>query len=168
MKEIFEFYNEIKDIRYGWHDKEGNIHESLKGHKENFIQQDVDTILKDRYAICVEMCEVQREFFNKHNIDNKTIMIYLETEKGIICHTFSVFYKNNKVYWFEASWKNKKGIHEFNSLEEVLEYYKYNFQDFAGENYDKSKIHFIDYDGIKPGMTTTDYMLQCQKCKVIM
>ena len=108
MKEIFEFYNEIKDIRYGWHDKDGNIHESLKGHKEKFIQQDVDTILKDRYAICVEMCEVQREFFNKHQIDNKTIMIYLETKKELYVIHFQFFIKIIKYIGLKHLGKTKK------------------------------------------------------------
>lgn len=167
MKEILDFFNEIKNIKYGWHDKDGKIHESLKEHKEKFIQQDIDTILKDNYAVCLEMCEVQRDFFDKHNIDNKTIMAYLDRGKNSVCHTFSVFFMNNKCYWLEASWKNKKGIHEFDSLEEVLEYYRDNFQDFARSEYNRDDMYFIEYDGITPGMNTEEYLKQCQKGKRI-
>ena len=45
MKEVLDFFNQVKNIEYGWHDKEGNIHKTLKEHKEKFILQDNDTIL---------------------------------------------------------------------------------------------------------------------------
>jgi hypothetical protein len=34
MKDILEFYNSIKNISYGWHDKDGKIHENLKDYRE--------------------------------------------------------------------------------------------------------------------------------------
>ena len=165
MKEIFDYFNEIKNINYGWHDKDGKIHEKLINYREEFIQQDIDTVLKDNYAVCWEMCELQRKFFNEHNIENKTIFAYLDKSRNGACHTFSVFYKNNKVYWFEASWKNKKGIHEFNSLEEILDYYRDNFLDFARCEYNKDDLLFYEYDGIKPGMNTDEFIMHCMKCK---
>ncbi len=157
MKNIQDFYNKIKDIRYGWHDKDGNINEKIVNFRENFILQDKETILKDRYAICWEMCEIQREFFNKNNIENKTISAYLNNSRNNACHTFSVFFLNNKCYWFEASWINKKGIREFNSLNEVLEYFRNNFQDFARSEYDKNNLLFFEYDRVTPGTTVDDF-----------
>lgn len=167
MKEVFDFFNQVKNIEYGWHDKEGNIHKTLKEHKEKFILQDNDTIIRDNHAVCLEMCELQRDFFNKHDIENKTIIACLNTEKNIVCHTFSVFFMNDKCFWFEASWKNKKGIHEFNTLEDVLEYYRDNFIDFTKVEYNRDEMYFVEYDGIKPGMNTEDYMMQCQKGKFL-
>ena len=120
MKEILEFYNSIKNIKYGWHDKNNKLHKDLKDYKEKYILSDNNIVLRDNYAVCWEMCELQREFFNKNNIDNKTIFAYLLDSPNGACHTFSVFTLNNKWYWFEASWNNKKGIHEFNSLEDII------------------------------------------------
>ena len=167
MKEIFDYFNDIKNINYGWHDKEGKIHEKLADYRENFVQQDSDTIVRDNYAVCWEMCELQREFFNKNNIENKTILAYLNKSRNNACHTFSVFYKNGKVYWFEASWKNKKGIHEFNSLDEILDYYRDNFEDFARSEYNKDDMLFYDYDGIIPGMNAEQFLTHCLQCKTL-
>ena len=146
MKEILDFFNDIKTINYGWHDKDGNIHESLKDFKDNFQLQDINKILEDRYAVCWEMCEVQKDFFNKKEIENKTIFAFLDKSKNYANHTFSVFFMNGKCFWFEASWKSKKGIHEFNSLEEVLEYFRNNFIDFSKVEYDKNNMRFFEYE----------------------
>ena len=167
MKEIEEFYNTIKDIKYGWHDIDGNIHEHLKDYKDKYIQQSIDKNIEDNYAVCWEMCEIQRNFFNKHNIKNKTIFAYLNNSRNQACHTFSVIFNNNKCYWFEASWQNNKGIHEFDTLEDVLEYYRDNFYDFARSDYDRSNMLFFDYDGIVPGMRAEEFYMHCMNSKLL-
>lgn len=42
-------------------------------------------------------------------------------KKHLPSHTFLVYFQNNKVYWFEHSWYDKKGIHEYNNLTELLD-----------------------------------------------
>lgn len=161
MKDIEDFYNKIKNIKYGWLDKENNIHENLKEYKEKFIMQDIDNIEKTNHAVCWEMCELQRRFFNQKNINNKTIFAYLKNSRNNACHTFSIFELNNKWYWFEASWQNKKGIHEFNSIEEILEYYKDNFIDFAREEYNKEDMEFYEYSKVNSGINCTEFYTNC-------
>ncbi len=161
MKDIEDFYNKIKNIKYGWLDKENNIHENLKEYKEKFIMQDIDNIEKTNHAVCWEMCELQRRFFNQKNINNKTIFAYLKNSRNNACHTFSIFELNNKWYWFEASWQNKKGIHEFNSIEEILEYYKDNFIDFAREEYNREDMEFYDYSKVNSGINCTEFYTHC-------
>lgn len=147
MKEIEKFYNEIKNINYGWYDKKGNLHKKLKG--ENFSKlyrmQKIKDIRKNNYAICWEMCELERLYFKSKNIHHKTIFALLKEDKRFPCHTFLVFNLNDKWYWFEASWDKKKGIYEYQSLEEILNYIKDNFEDFAGREYNKEKIEFYEY-----------------------
>lgn len=167
MKDILEFYNSIKNIKYGWHDKHGKVHENLKDYRELYVLSDENTVLRDNHAVCWEMCEIQRHFFNKHNIENKTIFAYLQNSRNNACHTFSVFTLNNKWYWFEASWINKKGIHEFNSLEDILEYYRNNFEDFAKTEYNKEDLLFFEYDNIKTGMNTDEFYNHCLNSKAI-
>lgn len=147
MKDIKKFYNDIKDINYGWYDKKGNLHKKLKG--ENFSKlycmQKVNKIKENNYAICWEMCELEREYFKKRKIIYKTIFVILQEDKRYPCHTFLAFNLNDKWYWFEASWNNKKGIHEYNSLEDLCNYIKDNFHDFAGKDYNPEKIEFYEY-----------------------
>ena len=121
MKNVQDFFHEIRNIGYGWHDKDGNVHESLKGSKEGMILQDSQTIIEDNHAVCWEMCELQRDFFKQSNIEYKNIFVYLNDPNHFACHTFSIFKHQNKWFWFEASWINKKGIHEFDSIKEILD-----------------------------------------------
>ncbi len=167
MKNVEDFFNEVKNIKYGWHDKDGKIHENLKDYKDLFVQQDLDTVIKDNHAVCWEMCELQRDFFNKNNIKNKTIFAYLKNSRNNACHTFSIFYKNNKCYWFEASWQTKKGIHEFPNEEEIFEFYRNNFEDFARGEYLKENMEFYEYEDITPGMNAEEFVLHCLKSKKV-
>lgn len=167
MKDIKRFFQEIKDINYGWYDKKGNLHKKLKG--ENFVKlyrmQNIKSIKKNNHAICWEMCELEREYFSKRNIPYKTLFIILRREKGYPCHTLLTFNKNNKYYWFEASWDKKKGIHEYNTLEELYDYIKYNFQDFAGKDYDPEKIEIYEYKKPPLRLNCNLYYFYCMHSK---
>lgn len=146
MDEINVFYNKLSKIKYGWHDKKNNVYLNLKdgNFRKKYKMQKTKNIINSGYAICWEMCELQRRFFHKHNIKSKTIFAFLSNSKGE-CHTFSIFYLNDKCYWFEASWKRQKGIHEFNSLDEILEFYRNNFGDFTKKKYNEDNIIFYEY-----------------------
>lgn len=167
MKHIQDFFNEIKNIEYGWHDKDGHIHESLKGAREGMILQDSETIVEDNHAVCWEMCELQREFFKRENIDYKNIFVYLNNPNRYAYHTFSIFQHQNRWYWLEASWINKKGIHEFTSIKEIFDYFRNNFEDFARGEYDPKEVEFLEYDDVKAGMNTTEFVTQCLKGKKV-
>lgn len=167
LKEIQDFFNEIKNIGYGWHDKDGNIHESLKGSKEGIILQDTDKIIEDNHAVCWEMCELQREFFQREKINFKNIFVYLNNPNRYACHTFTIFEHQNKWFWFEASWMNRKGIHEFNSISEILDYFRDHFEDFARGEYKREEVEFLEYDNVTPGMNTEEFVSQCLKGKKV-
>lgn len=148
MDEIEEFYESVKDIKYGWHDRENRVfkHLSDANFTKSFRMQKVKDIRKSGYAICWEMCELEREFFRKKKLDYKTIFILSREDGKNICHTFLVFKYNYHWFWFEASWDKMKGIHKYNSLEELLNYVKNNFSDFVKKkDYDRDKIRFYEY-----------------------
>ncbi len=148
MKEIKKFYNDIKDIKYGWHDKDGKVHTNLK--EGNFVKdyrrQKTKDIINNKYAICWELCELERNYFKKRKIEYKTIFVLSREDGKYYCHTFLVFKPHKHYYYFEASWRKHKGIHKYNSLEEILEFFRNNFSDFIGKKkYDKDKIYFYEY-----------------------
>ena len=150
MINIKKFYNDIKDIKYGWHTKNGQLHEKLTegNFSKDYKMQSIKNIEKTNHAICWEMCELQRKYFKKRKIKHKTIFAVLKKHRKLPCHTLSVFNYNNKWYWFEASWQNQKGIHEYNSLSEILDFFRNNFEDFTKGEYDKSNMEFYSY--LKP------------------
>ena len=168
MNEVEDFYNKIKDIKYGWHDKDNVLHTRLvidKFRKE-YKMQKIANILKSGYAICWEMCELQRNFMERKGIEHKTIFVYLNNSNNE-CHTFTSFKLDNDWYWFEASWKGKKGIHKFSSLKDILEFYRNNFNDFAKNGYDKNNISFYEYDRIAEGCSCDRFYEHCLSGKLI-
>ena len=141
MRSIKNFYEEIKDIKYGWHDKKGNLHEKLTdgNFAKQYKMQKTKDIKNSGYAICWELCELQRKYFKKRQIKHKTIFVILKKDRRLPCHTFSIINYNNKWYWFETSWENQKGIHEFNSIPEILDFYRENFRDFTKGDYNNTE-----------------------------
>ena len=67
MKEIEEFYNRLLKIKYGWHDKEGRLHQKIEPQifAKEYKMQAYNKIEESGYAICWELCELERHFFNK-------------------------------------------------------------------------------------------------------
>ncbi|MBQ2639850.1 MAG: hypothetical protein IJF92_03710 [Bacilli bacterium] len=148
MKDIKRFYKDIKNIKYGWHDKDGKVHTKISGNNfiKEFRMQKVKNIKKSNYAICWEMCELERNYFKKRKIKHKVIFVLSREDNKYYCHTFLVFKPHKHYYYFEGSWDKYKGIHKYNSLEEILEFFKNNFSDFIGKKkYDKNKIYFYEY-----------------------
>ena len=143
---VEKFYNEIKDVEYGWYDKQGILHVNIKDENfgKRYKMQKTKDIMKHNHAICWEMCELEREFFKKNKIKHQTIFVYEKDNPNYPCHTFLVFPSNNKWYWFEGSWKEEKGIHEYKSLYEIINYFRNNFSDFS-KKYKKDKLKFYRY-----------------------
>lgn len=148
MNEVVIFYESIKNIKYGWHNKKGDVFKTLKegDFYKNYYMQDIKNIKKSGYAICWELCELERKFFRENKFNYKTIFALSREDGKYFCHTFLIFENNDCWYWFEASWNNQKGIHKFSSINEILEYIKNNFSDFVGKkDYDKEKVVFFSY-----------------------
>lgn len=169
MNDIYTFYEEIKDIKYGWHDKNGIVHKCLSDgdFKRNYRMQEISDIKNIEYAICWEMCELERTYFKKNKIPHKVIFAILKKDKRYPCHTFLVFENNNKWYWFEASWQNKKGIHEYNNLKELLNDIKNNFYDFTKKNYNPDNILFYEYKKPKKKISCNFFYFHCLHAKKI-
>ena len=148
MKEIEEFYNRLLKIKYGWHDKEGRLHPKIEPQifAREYKMQPYNKIEESGYAICWELCELERHFFNKHKIENHTIMAVIKNKKGgSPCHTFTTIKVDDQMYWFEASWEGQKGIRKFSDIENLKDYFRLNFQDFTKNPYDPDAIEFYEY-----------------------
>ena len=98
--------NKLLKIKYGWHDKEGRLHPKIEQQifAKEYKMQAYNKIEESGYAICWELCELERHFFNKHKIENHTIMAVIKNKKGgSPCHAFTTITIDDQMYWFEAS-----------------------------------------------------------------
>ena len=124
MDNIKKIMNVMEQIEYGFLDNNGNnicTNESLEDTFDKvYYLMSPEELLNKRIGVCWDQVELERKLFDEFNIKNETYFIYIDDKKKLPSHTFLVFYMNNKIYWFEHSWFNEKGIHEYNNLNELL------------------------------------------------
>lgn len=164
MKNIEKFNKELSKIEYGWYDKFGNLYKSLK--EGNFVKdyrmQDKNEVEKHKYSICWDLCELERDFFKKTKYPFVTIFAVLKKHKRKPCHTFLVFKAEDKFFWFEASWKNMKGLRKYDTFKDVLEDVRNNFGEFTkSNNYNKEEIEFFSYKQPSKRITCNRFYWHC-------
>ena len=149
-----DIMNTMNEIEYGFKDKNNKniIDNPDKWDKEfnNFYYlQTPEELLKSKCGVCWDQVELERELFKKKNIDVKTYFIYIVENDMLPSHTFLTYEENNKVYWFEHSWGEYKGIHEYNDLKELLNDVKNKFIKSHKEVNPNSPLFIYEY-GIPP------------------
>ena len=130
-EELLEFMD--KYITYGIYGTDGKSYTNW----ENDINSEFQVACQTKYALCDkermlkyglgtcwDQVELERFWFKEHNYNFKTFFIwfYFEERNDYGTHTYLVYERNNKYYYFEHSDSNNRGIHEFDSYEEAIEY----------------------------------------------
>mgnify|MGYP003301312768 CR=1 FL=1 len=164
MKKIEKFNKELCKIKYGWYDKEGRLHESLKegNFGKNYRMQYIDEVKRHKSAICWDLCEVEREFFKKTDYQFITVFAVLKKFKRKPCHTFLIFKEKDKYCWFEASWSKMKGIRKYDSLEELFDDVRNNFGEFTKcKDYNKEEIEFYKYGKPRDRIGCNGFYIHC-------
>lgn len=144
---IWNYYNEfeimdlMKDIEYGWIDKNNNKHKVVdETYSDNYILQSPNEVIKNKIGVCWDQVELERYYFKGNDWNVKTYFLVHYDGDKCPTHTFLTFEKDNKYYWFEHSWERFRGIHEYKSLKELLfdikdKFIKYELDnDFVLEN----------------------------------
>lgn len=166
MQKINELYKQMNDFDYGWIDKTGYKYIN-KIAKNKFIPdyylQNPKDLDETKIGICWDQVEYERKHFEKFDIPFKTIFIIYDDGIKYPNHTFLIFKKNKKYYWFENTYANAKGILDFDNLQELYdrvkkEFMKENKLEEIGE-----KIFWYVYDKPKYGIGAVDFITHCQK-----
>lgn len=115
----------LETIEYGFKDQNGfNIYKDIerwdRDFEEFYYLLSPEELLERKCGTCWEQVELERKLFSDLNITNTTYFICTYAEDASPCHTFLVYEDNGKYYWFEHSWYDYKGIHEYNSIKELL------------------------------------------------
>lgn len=114
------------NIEYGWIDKFEEKHlNNLKGFRENYRISSIEEIIRNGLGTCIEQAKLIKFFFDNIGLENKLYCYRrYETEenfdKEVRMHCFVLYYFQGKWYHFEHSNSNKRGIHEFDSIESAI------------------------------------------------
>ena len=134
-EELLKF---MDNISYGFVDKDGNIYTDDFSNWNNCIVQDGEGVLESKVGTCWDQVELERLWFSSNNYTFKTIFCWFEC--GRVCdlptHTFLIYEKNNKYYWFEHAFEAFRGIHEFDTMEDAINYVTDKQVEFASHNDD--------------------------------
>lgn len=124
-KELLDYMD--KNFSYGFLDKEGNIHSVDDDDFEDvwydsYVLENYDDVLRTNMGNCFDMTEFEREWFTRNGYRVSTFfeMVDLPYENIYPTHSFLVYEKDDKYYHFEYSDFYNRGIHEYDSLEELL------------------------------------------------
>lgn len=117
----FEIMNLMNNIEYGWLDKDNNIHNIVDDtFSSNYRLQCPKEVMKSKFGVCWDQVELERYYFEKNDFNIKTYFLVHYDNDNCPTHTFLTYEKNSKYYWFEHAWEMFRGIHEYNSLKDLL------------------------------------------------
>lgn len=117
-EDLLKFMNQID---YEWMDKNGNFHKDIVPEMyENYSFMSPCEVLKYKKGICVDQTEFERDWFSKNGYEHKVMNIQIDLENESPGHAFLIYTDNGKYYWFENAWYDEKGIHEYNTYEELI------------------------------------------------
>lgn len=166
---IWNYYNELeimelmKDIEYGWIDKHNNKHNIVNDeYANNYILQSPNEVIKNKIGVCWDQVELERYYFKGNDWNVKTYFIVHDDGNKCPTHTFLTYEKNNKYYWFEHSWERFRGIHEYNSLKELLNDIKDKFIKYElCDNYVLENLMLYEYKKPKYHISTQEFYDHC-------
>ena len=166
------------NIDYGYLGKNGKIYHHDDSDfdsdwYEQYILQNKEDIYKNLCGVCWDQVEFERDWFLKHKYKIKTIyeMVLLDYENSYPTHSFLAYQDNDKWCWFENSDYDNRGIHKFNTFEELINFQYKNYVEFL-KTYnitDKEieKIIITEFDKPKEHISAKEYITYVTNSKRI-
>lgn len=169
MGDLFGF---CQKLEYGWIDRAGQRHRGVNNSNEYFLQSPAE-VLESQIGICWDQTELMREFFRQKKVECKSYFLYYYlNDDNCPSHSILVYKNGEKYCWFEPMFFTTpfyySGIHEFNSLNELLENFRVKFirngkmQGVLPEEYDASELSLYQYDKPKYGISAEDFYNHCR------
>ncbi len=170
LKTPSDLLNFMDTITYGFVGKNGKKYtqQNAEWDRDWYCQcivQSGSGMLKTKCGTCWDQVELERKWFDEHNYELKTIFSWFELwePNNYPTHTFLVFKDNNKWFWFEHSFAAYRGVFEFNSLEELIEYVKskqleYAIKSGVAKKEDIKLLKSYEYKRPKANLDVDDYI----------
>lgn len=169
LKQIMK---KMSDIKYGIKTSNGKIIDNDSKEWDYVIYNEYhlltrEEILNNKCGICWDQVELEREFCREENIDCKTYYICVYDNENLPSHTFLVCHDSTKYYWFEHSWGEYKGIHEYSSLNSLLFDVKKKFINSNSYIKNNESTFIYEYEKPKEHITCQDFYDFIETQKVI-
>lgn len=176
-EELLNFMS--NNINYGYLGNNGHVYYQNDSDfdsdwKEQYVLENSDEILNNLYGNCWDQVEFERDWFLKNNYEIKTIyeMVNLDYDNEYPTHSFLVYKDDNNCWnWFENADFNNRGIHKFNTFDELLEYqyecYLKFLKNFNIKNSEIDKIIITEFSKPKEHASVEEYLNHVMNSKSI-
>lgn len=170
MTRIVALNNELNDYQYGL------SRDNQKIKKQNTTSEDYDKhyrvatpaqFVKQNGGICWDFATYEASVFKKQfpNIKFKTYYIVFDAAPYYPTHTFLVFEKDMKFYYFESSFKRVQGIWVADSISDIFNFVLHAMDQYRPKEYKASLLKYkyaiFEYNALHPdipGSTTVEFM----------
>jgi GNAT superfamily N-acetyltransferase len=165
---IFKYdgvYNLIKDklldIKLGYRDKNGNLCSGFnESFKDNYYLQTPKSLLETKVGLCFDQVELERELVSKLDVDCRTYFINYPDDKMDYSHSFLIYKDSKKYYWIENAWLKYRGLHMYDSKDDLFDDVLGKFVDTI-PNGDIKKIKMYMFDKPRAGINYSKYFTHC-------
>ena len=181
LKTPEELMDYMKDnFEYGYLDKDNNIHhyddpnyDDLDWFNIYMLESEQD-ILETNVGTCFDMTELERDFLERNGYTVHTYfeMILLDYNNPYPMHSFLVYEKDSKYYYFEFSDYNNRGIYEYSNIIELLndqiKKYMNKLEEYNIKEEEKGKLIITKFDKVKEHASEEEYLDHVLNSKNIM
>lgn len=146
-----EFTQYVKNIKYGYVDKNGNTHlDSFINPTDQYHLQKPEELITSEVGLCFDIVELYRSFLTSKNVTCESYYIEYKTSEILESHAFIIEKRKNNL-WYECidnSWANDfhaRGYYDKDLL--IKSIYEW-FQNYIEAEYgsiDKSKFYLNKY-----------------------
>ena len=117
----YEIKDKLAELKLGYRDREGNFYAGLKNNfKELFYLQSPKQLAESKIGTCFEQVEYERDLISKMNVELRTYFINYPCDNYDMSHAFLIYKDNQKYYWLENAWVKYKGVHIYDSKEQLF------------------------------------------------
>lgn len=176
LKEIISNYfieykimNLMNDINYGWIDSNNQKHFAVdETFSDIYKLQSPKEVINNKVGVCWDQVELERYYFKETAYNIKTYFLVHYDNDKCPTHTFLVYEKNNKYYWFEHAWQKYQGIHEYSDIKELLIDVRNKFITTELNNqYNEMNLVLREYEIPEPGLNVQEFYKHCEQGKMI-
>ncbi len=168
-----------KNIAYGFIGKSNRrVYSSKDDMYDNFSNeyflQSPEELIKSGHGVCWDDAELERHWFGKNGYNFKVFFIIFnkEYENNLPTHSFLAYMERDKWFWFEYSFSVHRGIHEYDSLEDLISDVKKKHFDYAIKHReatieDEKDLMIFEFEKPKYGSSPQGFVDQAMGGKVI-
>ena len=117
-----------ENIKYGFVDTNNTIHLDFNQFVDYKLESPYE-VYENKVGVCWDQTFFEAYIFKKYLKIKYKIFIIISNDENNTSHSFLVYHRNNKFYYFENSYEKYRGIHQFSSEKDVIKFVLNNMKD---------------------------------------